>query len=317
MPASPRANGRGNGALRRRNTQRERGASGPVPAAAGIGLKAQHYQRLLTERPAVGFLEVHTENYMGAGGPPHRYLEALAEHYPLSFHGVGLSLGGVAPLDREHLAQWRRLVDRYEPALVSEHVAWSATESHALHDLLPLPYTAESLRKLCEHVDAFQEALGRRILMENPSRYVEFTVSEIAEVEFLVEAANRTGCGLLLDVNNVFVSCCNQREDADAYVDAVPADLIGEVHLAGHAVRGSGAGQIRIDDHGSPVPEAVWRLFRRTLARIGRRPTLIEWDTNVPDLDMLVAEAVQADLHAIRALEVDACESERRNVAAH
>lgn len=283
--------------------QRKPGAASPVPVAAGIGLKAQHYRRLLLERPAVGFLEVHTENYMGAGGPPHRYLEALAEHYPLSFHGVGLSLGGAAPLDREHLAQWRRLVDRYDPVLVSEHVAWSGTDGHALHDLLPMPYTAESLRRLSEHIDLFQEALGRRVLIENPSRYLDFTVSDMTEAEFLIEAASRTGCGLLLDVNNAFVSAWNHGDDAEAYLDSIPADLIGEIHLAGHAVLGSGAAQLRIDDHGSPVPAAVWRLFRRVVARIGRRPTLIEWDTDVPDLDVLTAEAAQADLHTGLALD--------------
>lgn len=288
-----------------------------MPAAAGIGLKAQHYQRLLSEHPAVGFLELHTENYMGAGGPPHRYLEALAEHYPLSFHGVGLSLGGAAPLDSEHLLLWRRLVDRYDPVLVSEHVAWSRTGVHALHDLLPFPYTLESLDRLCEHVDTFQEALGRRVLIENPSRYLGFTVSEMTEIEFLVEAAGRTGCGLLLDVNNVYVSACNQGEDAEAYVDSVPAELVGEIHLAGHAVQGTGEGRILIDDHGSPVPGPVWRLFRRTISRIGRRPTLIEWDTDVPDLDLLVSEAVQADLHTIRALETEANLPERHDAAAY
>ncbi|HSG64856.1 MAG TPA: DUF692 domain-containing protein, partial [Gammaproteobacteria bacterium] len=208
-----------------------------MPVAAGIGLKPEHYEGLLASRPALGFLEIHAENYMGAGGPPHRYLEAFAAQYPLSFHGVGASLGGAEPLDPQHLQRWRTLIERYDPVLVSEHVAWTSHAGLALHDLLPLPYTQESLAALCEHIDAMQTALGRTILIENPSRYLDFADSQMSETEFLATAARRTGCGLLLDINNVYVSARNQSEDAGAYLGAVPAELVGEIHLAGHAVR--------------------------------------------------------------------------------
>jgi len=274
-----------------------------MPAPAGIGLKPDHYVEILDTRPSVGFLEVHTENYMGAGGPPHRYLEALADIYPLSFHGVGASLGGVDPLDPLHLTRWRELVDRYEPALISEHVAWTGHAGRTLHDLLPVPYTAEALDVLCEHIDVMQTTLGREILIENPSRYLDFVESEMAETEFLIEAARRTGCRLLLDINNVFVSASNQDEDADAYLAEIPGELVAEVHLAGHAVRTTESGhELRIDDHGSRVCTDVWRLYAETIERIGARPTLIEWDTNVPALDELLDEACRADAVATDAL---------------
>jgi uncharacterized protein (UPF0276 family) len=269
-----------------------------MPASAGIGLKPTHYQALLAEQPALGFLEVHTENYMGAGGPPHRYLEALAGTYPLSFHGVGLSLCGSASPDRTHLDRWRVLVDRYSPALVSEHVAWSSHDGIALHDLLPSPYTEESLRILCAHIDEFQNALQRQILIENPSRYLEFEGAEMSEPEFLVAAARRSGCRLLLDVNNIYVSALNQAEDPRAYLAQIPGELVGEIHLAGHAVRVVGEHEIRIDDHGSRVTADVWELYRETVQRIGTRPTLIEWDTDVPELGVLLDEAARADAAA-------------------
>lgn len=267
-----------------------------MPVSAGIGLKPEHYRDLLETRPPVGFLEVHTENYMGAGGPPHRYLEALAAHYPLSFHGVGASLGGIGPLDELHLTRWRALVERYDPLLVSEHVAWTRNAEYALNDLLPLPYTHEALARLCEHIDTMQNAVGRTILIENPSRYLDFAASEMPETEFLTEAARRTGCGLLLDINNVYVSARNQDEDARTYLAAIPGDLVGEVHLAGHAVRATPSGyELRIDDHGSRVCAEVWALYGETIARIGKPPTLVEWDTNVPALETLLAEAARAD----------------------
>jgi uncharacterized protein (UPF0276 family) len=268
---------------------------GPIPAAAGIGLKSAHYEALLTERPPIAFLEAHTENYMGAGGPPHRYLEALAEVYPLSFHGVGLSLGGVGSLDRELLARWRALVARYSPVLVSEHVAWSDYEQFALHDLLPISYTEEALKVLCDHIDEMQMAVGRQILIENPSSYLEFHQSTIPEPDFLVEAARRTGCGLLLDINNVYVSTQNRGEDAGDWLVDIPGDLVGEIHLAGHTILEVEDQEIRIDDHGSRVAPAVWALYRETVARIGRRPTLIEWDTDVPDIHVLLEEVARAD----------------------
>lgn len=268
---------------------------GPVPSSAGIGLKASHYRTLLETRPPLSFLEVHPENYMGAGGPPHRYLEALAAHYPLSFHGVGLSLGSAGPLDPDHLARWRALVDRYAPAMVSEHVAWSAHAGIVHHDLLPLPYTEESLAILAGHVVEMQEALGRPVMMENPSSYLRFAASSIPEHEFMVELARRTGCLLLLDVNNVYVSACNHGFDPCAWLDAIPACLVGEIHLAGHAGIEFAGREILIDDHGSGVRDEVWTLYRQTVRRIGPRPTLIEWDTNVPDLPVLLSEAGRAD----------------------
>jgi hypothetical protein len=267
---------------------------GPMSAAVGIGLKPAHYHALLSNRPPLDFLELHTENYMGAGGPPHRYLAELAERYPLSFHGVGLSLGGADALDRRHLKRWRELVDRYEPALVSEHVAWSSHDGHTLHDLLPIPYTEESLRTLCEHVEQMQDALGRHVLIENPARYLEFNDSTMAEAEFLIEATARTGCRLLLDLNNVFVSACNQGEDANLYLARIPGHLVEQVHLAGHSINTVEHERIRIDDHGSRVSDPVWRLYGDTVARIGPRPTLIEWDTDVPDLGVLLGEAKRA-----------------------
>jgi len=267
---------------------------GPISAAVGIGLKPAHYRALLKDRPPLDFLELHTENYMGAGGPPHRYLAELAELYPLSFHGVGLSLGGADPLSRSHLTRWRELVERYQPALVSEHVAWSSCDGYALHDLLPIPYTEESLRILCEHVDQMQSSLGRHVLIENPSRYLEFNDSTMAEADFLVEATARTGCRLLLDLNNVFVSTCNQCEDASLYLSRIPGHLVDEIHLAGHSINTTDAGQIRVDDHGSPVCDAVWQLYNDMVAKIGPRPTLIEWDTDVPDVGVLLGEAEHA-----------------------
>jgi uncharacterized protein (UPF0276 family) len=267
-----------------------------VPAITGIGLKPDYYRDLLETRPDVGFLEVHAENYMGAGGPPHRYLQALGEHYPLSFHGVGASLGGTDPLDAAHLARWRELVDRYAPLFVSEHVAWTGHAGIALHDLLPLPYTEEALKVLCEHIDAMQDALGRKILIENPSRYLDFAHSTIPETEFLIAAAERTGCGLLLDINNVYVSARNQDEDAREYLANIPAGLVEEIHLAGHSVQTTATGhELRIDDHGRRVCAEVWQLYAETIACCGSRPTLIEWDTNVPALDELLAEARHAN----------------------
>ena len=274
-----------------------------MPVSAGIGLKPEHCRELLELKPAIGFLEVHAENYMGAGGPPHRYLEALAERYPLSFHGVGASLGGASPLDGAHLSRWRALTDRYAAALVSEHVAWTAHDGLALHDLLPLPYTQEALTVLCEHIDAMQTALGRAILIENPSRYIDFIDSDMPESEFLISAARRTGCRLLLDINNVYVSSRNQDEDPRAYLDRIPGELVAEIHLAGHAVQTTATGhELRIDDHGSHVCADVWLLYAATIARIGLRPTLIEWDTNVPALEILLAEAARADTTAAAAL---------------
>jgi uncharacterized protein (UPF0276 family) len=257
-------------------------------------LRHHHYRAVIESRPSVGWLEVHSENYFG-GGRPLAYLEAARAHYPLSLHGVGLSLGTDGDLDRTHLARIKALIERMQPALVSEHVSWSVTGGVYLNDLLPLPYTEEALRVICGHVLATQNFLGRQILVENPSTYLQFTHSTIPEWEFVAEIPRRTGCGLLLDVNNVYVSACNHGFDPNRYIDAIPRDAVQEIHLAGHAVRQIGDATLRIDDHGSAVCDAVWDLYRAALRRLGPVPTLIEWDSNVPELPVLVGEATMAD----------------------
>jgi uncharacterized protein len=267
-----------------------------LPAQAGLGLKPQHYREILETSPAVGFFEVHAENYMGAGGPPHRHLERICARYPLSVHGVGLSIGGDLPLDRVHLARLKRLVDRYAPASFSEHLAWSSHEALFLNDLLPVPYERQTLNRVCDHIDEVHDALGRRMLLENPSTYVEFAQSEMSEIDFLSEVVRRTGCGLLLDVNNVFVSATNHACDATAYLDALPAEDVGEIHLAGFAEdRDADGSPLLIDAHGTPVAEIVWALFEHALARTGPVPTLIEWDNDVPSFTVLMDEARKAD----------------------
>lgn len=267
-----------------------------LPARAGLGLKPEHYQAIIADRPDVGFFEVHAENYMGDGGPPHRWLEAITERYPLSLHGVGLSIGAARPLDREHLRRLRALVDRHRPASFSEHLAWSTHDEGFLNDLLPLPYTPETLARVADHVDQTQQALGCRMLLENPSTYVLFAESSIDEIEFLDGVAERTGCGLLLDVNNVMVSAVNHRLDPFAYIDRFPMDRVGEIHLAGYDETVDGAGdRLLIDAHGSAVRTDVLGLYRHALAHSGPLPTLIEWDNDVPDFPTLLAEAKRAD----------------------
>lgn len=268
----------------------------PVPASVGVGLKAVHYSEILETKPALGWFEVHPENYMGEGGSPHAYLSAIRAQYPLSLHGVGMSLGGIDPLKPDHLARFADLVRRYEPGLVSEHLAWSTHGGDFLNDLLPLPLTDEALALMSEHVDQMQMALGRTILVENPSTYLAFECETMSEPAFLCELAARTGCGILLDINNVYVSACNHGFDAPAYVDEIDARLIGEIHLAGHSVEAVGDVELRIDDHGSQVCSEVWRLYERLIMRVGRKPTLIEWDTNVPEWAVLKAEADKAQL---------------------
>ena len=274
---------------------------------AGIGLRSAHVAEVVATRPAVAFFEVHAENYMG-GGPTVAALERLRWDYPLSLHGVGLSLGGADLLDARHLARFKQLVDRIEPQLVSEHLAWSLAGGTYLNHLLPLPYDAESLDAVCRHVAQVQETLGRRILVENPSRYLRFEHSTIPEPQFLAELVHRTRCGLLLDVNNVYVSCRNFDEDPIAYLDALPARAIGEIHLAGHTANAADGRTVLIDDHGSPVVGPVWHLYARALERIGQVPTLIEWDTNLPALAVLLGEAAKAGqfLEAARRREPDA-----------
>ncbi|CAN7691578.1 MNIO family bufferin maturase [Neorhizobium tomejilense] len=267
-----------------------------LPPRAGLSLKPEHYETILAIKPDVGFFEVHAENYMGAGGPPHRYLETVADLYPLSLHGVGLSIGAARDLDREHLKRLRGLIDRYQPQSFSEHLAWSTHETGFLNDLLPLPYTAETLARVVDHVDETQQWLGRQMLLENPSTYLLFSESTIDEVDFLTEIADRTGCGLLLDVNNVMVSAVNHRLDPVAYIDRFPIELVGEIHLAGYDETVDSVGdRLLIDAHGSTVRTDVVELYRHTLSRSGPLPTLIEWDNDVPDFATLQAEAVRAD----------------------
>jgi uncharacterized protein (UPF0276 family) len=267
-----------------------------LPARAGLGLKPEHYDAILADTPDVGFFEVHAENYMGAGGPPHRYLEAIVERYPLSLHGVGLSIGAARPLDSAHLKRLRVLIDRYRSASFSEHLAWSTHDTGFLNDLLPLPYTQETLARVTEHVDQTQQTLGRRMLLENPSTYVLFAESTIDEIDFLDTVAERTGCGLLLDVNNVMVSAVNHRLDPFAYINRFPIGRVGEIHLAGYDETVDGAGdRLLIDAHGSAVRSDVMALYCHTLSRSGPLPTLIEWDNDVPGFPTLLAEARRAD----------------------
>lgn len=265
-----------------------------LPATAGVGFKPEHFADLRAAPHKVGFFEVHAENYMGAGGLPHAQLTALRADYPLSLHGVGLSIGGARPLDADHLARLRGLIDRYQPASFSEHLAWSSHDEGCLNDLLPLPYTPETLALVCAHVDQVQTALGCRMLLENPSTYVVFDHSSIPETEFLAEIAARTGCGLLLDVNNVFVSATNHRTDPRAYLAAFPLHLVGELHLGGHATETLPSGPLLIDAHGSPVADPVWALCADVLRRTGPLPTLVEWDNDLPAWPVLAAEAARA-----------------------
>ena len=274
----------------------------PLPPRAGVGFKPEHFDAILESRPDIGFLEIHAENYMGAGGPPHRRLEALRARYPLSLHGVGLSIGAPRPLDQAHLGRLAGLIDRYDPGFFSEHLAWSTHEGAFLSDLLPLPYTEATLDLICDHIDEVQATLGRRMLLENPSTYVRFAESEIPEVEFIAEIARRTGCGLLLDVNNVEVSATNHDFDPVAYLDAFPLGAVEEIHLAGCADSEDEAGyRLLIDAHDSPVRPSVWTLYERVIGAIGPKPTLIEWDNDVPGWDVLHAEARRADRHAAAA----------------
>jgi uncharacterized protein (UPF0276 family) len=266
----------------------------PIPAAAGIGLRFPHHQAFVARRPDVAWLEVHTENYMG-GGAPLRYLEAIRRDYPIALHGVGLSLGSAEGLDERHLERIRQVAERIQPGLVSDHLSWSVAGGAYLGDLLPLPLTEEALDIVSRNVARFQDCIGRAILVENPSTYMEFRHSAIPEWEFLGTLAARTGCGILCDVNNIFVSASNHGWDAHAYLAGLPASAIGEIHLAGHALRELGDGRsLRIDDHGSAVDDAVWALYRAAIDRFGPLPTLIEWDNDIPRLETLVAEADKA-----------------------
>ena len=273
-----------------------RKARGPTPAKAGVGLRFRHHQEVLESLPAAAWLEVHTENYMGGGSAP-AVLDAIRRDYPVSLHGTGLSLGSAEGLDAAHLERVRRAVVRFEPGLVSEHLSWSVVAGDYLADLLPLPMTEEALEVVCRHVDQVQAYLKRRLLVENPSTYLQFAHSTIPEWEFLARLAKRTGCGILCDVNNIYVSTCNHGWDTSAYLAALPPELVCEIHLAGHAVRRLDGGQVlRIDDHGSRVAPEVWALYAEALARFGPVPTLIEWDTDVPPMAVLLEEAAYASV---------------------
>jgi uncharacterized protein (UPF0276 family) len=268
--------------------------SGMHLSGCGIGLRAPHVAEILETRPSVGWLEVHAENYMG-GGPAVRALERLRRDYPLSVHGVGLSLGTAEGLDERHVERLARVVEQFEPALVSEHLSWSVSGGAYLNHLLPLPYTVESLETVANHVLRVQERLGRQLLVENPSGYLRLRHSPIPEPEFLNELAVRTGCGVLCDVNNVYVTCANLGGDAAAWIEALAPAVVREIHLAGHTVNDADGRPILIDDHGSRVSPEVWSLYARAVGRFGRVPALVEWDTDVPPLGVLLDEAKKTE----------------------
>lgn len=271
-----------------------------LPARAGIGLRSPHVGEVLATRPPLPWLEIHPENYLG-GGPAVSALLAIRRDYPLSVHAVGLSVGSAGGVDRRHLGRIKSLVDRLEPALVSEHLAWSQVGGAYLNHLLPLPYTEESLSVACRNVDEVQTVLGRRVLIENPSGYLRFESSTIPEAEFLAALARRTGCGLLCDLNNIYVTAENLGLDPSAYLAALPREAVGELHLAGHSANDADGRTVLIDDHGSPVSAAVWALYEQALDRFGPLPTLVEWDTDVPRLEVLLGEARLAEARLARA----------------
>ena len=269
-----------------------------LTAAAGIGLRTPHMPAFATEEPSASlttpWIEIHSENFLCAGGPRLAMLDAVAARYPVSCHGVGLSLGSAEGLDRAHLARLRNLFTRVKPALISEHLSWSVTGGVYLNDLLPLPYTEETLAVVCRNVNTAQETFGRQILVENPSAYLSFHDTAMSEPEFLGRLVERTGCGLLLDVNNVYVSAQNNALDAQAYLNAIAGEVVGEIHLAGHSITGNAAARLLIDTHSTRVCDAVWDLYKSVIARIGAKPTLIEWDLEIPELPVLLDEAAAA-----------------------
>ena len=267
-----------------------------LPAAPGVGYKAQHFDAVMAAPGPVKWLEIHAENYMGTGGRPIAQLRALAERFPISVHGVGLSIGAERGLDPDHLNRLKTLVNWVQPASFSEHLAWSTHDADFLNDLLPLPYTEATLARVSAHIDQVQQELGRQMLLENPSTYLAFAESDLAETEFLREIVRRTGCGLLLDVNNVFVSATNQQTDPRSYLADFPLESVGEIHLGGHDEQTDEHGEpLLIDSHAAPVVDPVWTLYSETIAAAGPRPTLIEWDADVPDWPTLTAEATRAE----------------------
>ncbi len=259
----------------------------------GIGLRYPYYQEILDTRPAIGWLEVHPENYFG-GGMHRRFLREISTHYPISLHAVGLSLGSAHPVSEDHLRQIKELIEICQPFAVSDHASWSASGNAHMNDLLPLPYTDETLAALCRNIERTQEFLGRTILVENPSTYIAFKDNAMSEAEFMNEAARRTGCGLLLDINNIYVQSRNHGLEPFAYIDAIDAGKVGEMHLAGHTERPAGESVIVVDTHNCPVRDAVWDLYEHAARRFGRVPTLIEWDQDFPALEVLLMEAAKA-----------------------
>jgi uncharacterized protein (UPF0276 family) len=267
-----------------------------LPARAGLGLKPEHFRDILETRPRLGFFEIHAENYMVPGGPFHHYLTRIRADYALSVHGVGLSIGGEAPLDEAHLDRLAALLDRYQPESFSEHLAWSTHTGHYLADLLPAPFNEATLNRVCAHIDRVHDRLRRRMLLENPATYVEFVSSDLAEAQFITEVVQRTGCGLLLDLNNAFVSCTNHGRDPLAYILELPLAAVVEIHLAGYARDADSLGApLLIDSHGAPVAEAVWSLYDVALKRLGPTPTLLERDHDLPAFATLYAEALLAE----------------------
>lgn len=267
-----------------------------LPPRPGVGYKAQHYNDIMSDPGPVGWLEIHAENYMGDGGRPIAQLRHLAERFPMSVHGVGLSIGGEGDLDKDHLARLKHLVDWLKPASFSEHLAWSTHDSHFFNDLLPLPYTQTTLNRVAAHINQVQDTLGRQMLLENPSSYLAFAESSMSETDFLRTLVKITGCGLLLDVNNVFVSATNLKTSPQAYIDDFPLTAVGEIHLGGHDEDEDETGApLLIDSHGKAIVDPVWALLDYTLERSGPKPLLIEWDTDVPAWPVLAAEAQRAD----------------------
>lgn len=267
-----------------------------LPVRGGIGLKPEHFRQILQDKPDIGFFEIHAENYLSDGGPFHQALTAIREHYPLSIHGVGMSIGGEHPLNRKHLKNVAALVEHYQPQMFSEHLAWSTHNDIFLNDLLPLPYTPQTLARVCEHIDQVQNTLCRQILIENPATYVEFSLSTLSETDFISEVVKRTGCGLLLDVNNLYISSVNHNRDPLQMLQALPLRQVGEIHLAGYTEIQDGAcARLLIDSHDSHVTPSVWQLYDAALSGCGLVATLIEWDASIPPLEVLVSEAHAAE----------------------
>ncbi len=267
-----------------------------LPARAGAGFKSVHADAILADSYRIGFLEVHAENYMGAGGHPHRLLTRMREQFPLSVHGVGLSIGSENGIDAMHLSRLKTVIERYQPEQISEHLAWSTHDDSYFNDLLPVPYDRETLDRVCDHIDLVQSVLRRKILLENPSTYAVFEHSTMSETDFIREIARRTGCGLLLDVNNVLVSSVNNRFKPLMYLQDFPLDLVEEIHLAGHAEdQDEDGARLLIDAHDRPVDDEVWQLYDIIIRQTGPLPTLIEWDNDVPEWPVLRREAQAAD----------------------